>query len=184
VTHRSKHLTPPIPFVLLAALALAGCKTKGPPPPNEPPPTVAPAASDDPDEARLLGLKSATPSASASAPPPDTAGTAMGLRVGDALGQFTVGAVLPIAEGRLPVLVRAKQGEGVLEVALLGEGPLPPATSKRFAVYWRNDPTRSLPDALLNEAAQALAKRLEATEATLVPPPAMRAYGKVSPPGR
>lgn len=139
---------------------------------------MAPAPSEDPDEAKLLGIGSTrAPGAASAAPVPEV----LGLHPGDTLGPITITTILPLAEGRQPVLVHHKQGDVLLEIALLGAGPPPPATTKQFAIYWRRDPTRPVPDATFDEATQALAKRLAATEDKLVPPEGMRAYGKETP---
>jgi hypothetical protein len=157
-------------------VALAMCKTPRPPPPNEPPPSVGPPASADPDEARLVAspTTSAPSGANTDAPEGQVSAEAIGLRVGEPLGPVVIAGFRPLADGCLPVLVRAGEGRGQLEIALRGNGPVPAASSERYAVYW--DRSTTLTPEILGQAAIALAARLELASAA-APPAGLSTFG-------
>jgi len=138
--------------LLAVALALAAC---GRPPPPPPEPIEA-----GPGVTSLLG----------------------GLARGDALGPARVASVGALQKGRIPIRLTRDDARADIEVALKGDGPLPPLSTGKYAIFTSSPRpgTPALTAADLTSACEALAERIRAHEDKVPTPAGMTAYGAVS----
>ena len=173
---------------MVVLLGLASCKEAPPPPPNEPPT----ASSADPDEIVLLQTQRARAAlaarpADASSPSAGGDGGEMagaevlalldGLKAGDLLGPAKVVHVGAVTHGSVVIDVEEGTQRGGIFFVKLGGGPLPPASSDRYAVYYRNSKApNAIPAAALRTVCTSLADRLRGTEARVPPPSGLTAF--------
>lgn len=106
-----------------------------------------------------------------------------GLKAGDTLGPVTVQGIYAPSEGRIPIFVQKDNARGRIDIALNGDGPLPPIQTAKYSIFWGSigtDPP--LQNNLLDEACNVLAERLKATESEAPTPVGMTSYGKATTP--
>ncbi|HEY3498943.1 MAG TPA: hypothetical protein VGK73_29835 [Polyangiaceae bacterium] len=108
-------------------------------------------------------------------PEPDAQVLALldGLRSGDSLGPVRVTKISGVVGGRVLVRVALDAGEGWLAVTLFSESPLPPASTKKYSVFFVSGaPERNrLDNEVLGKACGALAERIARVEASVPVPP-------------
>ena len=106
-----------------------------------------------------------------------------GLEDGAKLGDLRVVHVLVVWDGAIRIDTTDDEGHNQrLLVNLVGDGPLPPATSKKYAVFFGSPrPDAGPPPAgdRVGKAIEALADVLRKTEDTVAQPAGMKPYGAV-----
>jgi hypothetical protein len=103
-----------------------------------------------------------------------------GLKPGDALGSASVERIYAPRNGRIDLAIRMGQGTGSLSVALPGDGPLPPVTTEKYAVFWGNGSSPPpMPQDAMMQACEALAERIRKREKDVPPPVGLRSMGAI-----
>lgn len=168
-------------WVSVAAIALVGCK--GSPEATSGKESHAPAA----DSAPRTGDSGPTgapggPAGGAAVPPatPDVVALLDGLKPGDSIGPATVARVSAVVGGAILVYVTQGPQRGMVSVVKRGgpNAPNPPATSEKYAVYFRTEKGAPdvLPEKVIMDACTALAERLRRTEPRAPTPAGLSAY--------
>lgn len=101
------------------------------------------------------------------------------LKSGDRIGDVEVVDLYGPSRGRLTITVKAGEAEGMLEVAVQGDGPNPPVTTAKYGVFygapWRR--VKRIDDPTMMKACEALAAKIREAEFKAPTPPGMSSYG-------
>jgi hypothetical protein len=104
-----------------------------------------------------------------------------GLKAGDKLGPTEVVEIYGPLQGRIKLEVKQGAALGLIEIAVLGDGPPPPVTTNQYGVFWgtASDKAPKIDQKVLQEVCDATAARIKEHETKVAQPPGMKAYGQV-----
>lgn len=155
---------------LVSAVAVFSCK-------DAPPPDRTHGDSSSNGSIRPAEARRAAESAG-----PDVLALLGGLKPADKLGSLDVVHISPVIEGSVAIDLGSGVDRGSIFFVELGDGPLPPASSEKYGVYYRelNEPHRIGTEAL-QSACIALADRLRKNEATQPKPAGLTVFSADKP---